>query len=135
MYGRGETRSLRGEQMKPIWITNYVAVNADRAIKLADLDYAPEEAPGGEDLGILYAAPIAKTSGIEWKPGDGDFAIWATTNADPILLGRILASEVVWCEGDSDFDPYEMWNTLRIATGWTDTDQGRLVRAALPSTA
>ncbi len=119
--------------MKLQWITSYLAVNADRAIKLANLDYAPEESSAtGGDLGVLYAAPIAKTAGIEWKPGQDELAIYATTNADPILLGRLLASKVAWCDGDSDFDPYEMWNTLSIATGWADTDMGRIVRAAIP---
>jgi hypothetical protein len=121
--------------MKLHWITNYVAVNLDQAIKLADLDYAPEESSStGDDVGALYAALIAKTSGTEWKPGDGHLVIYATTNSDPILLGHMLASKVVWSDGDSDFDPYEMWNTLRNATGWTDTDLGRLIRAAIPKT-
>jgi hypothetical protein len=119
--------------LKLHWITNYIAVNADRAIKLANLDYSPETSSStGRDLGVLYAAPIAKTSG-EWKPGVDELAIYATTNSDPILLGRTHASKVVWCDGDSDFDPYEMWATLRIATGWTDSELGRLVVAAVPS--
>ncbi|WP_433975850.1 hypothetical protein [Tunturiibacter lichenicola] len=113
--------------MKFSWITNYLAVNEDRATKLADLDFAPEESfNSGVDLGVLYAAPIAKTSGTKWKLSDGTLAIYAATNADSILLGHMLATEVVWCDGDSDFDPFEMWKTLRIATGWTDTDLGRV---------
>lgn len=119
--------------MKLHWITNYLAVNEDRAVKLADLDYAPEEAANtGDDMGVLYAAPISKTCG-EWKPGDGELAIYATTKSDPVLLGRMLESDVVWCDGDSEFDPYAMWNTLQIATGWSDTDMARLIRAAIPS--
>jgi len=122
--------------LKLFWITNYLAVNADEATRLADLDFAPEESFNtGGDLGALYAAPIAKTAGTDWKPSDGALAIYATTNAAPILLGHILPSKVVWSDGDSDFDPYEMWNTLQSATGWTDTDLGRLVRAAIPKAA
>jgi hypothetical protein len=103
---------------------------------LADLDFAPEESSNnGNDLGTLYATPIAKTSGTEWKPGDGHLAIYATTNSDPILLGHLLASKVVWFDGDSDFDPYEMWNTLGNATGWSDTDLGRLIRGTIPKVA
>lgn len=119
--------------MKLHWITSYVAVNEDGAVKLADLDYAPEEASNtGDDMGGLYAAPISKTSG-EWKPGAGELAIYATTKSDPILLGHMLDSKVAWCDGDSEFDPYAMWNTLRSATEWSDTEIGHLIRAAIPS--
>lgn len=82
-----------------IYINHCVQVDHFARVKLASLDYnLDDDRP--DCKGELYIAPIVEITDLRPAHWAGALCLYATTNADPILLGFLLNGGVEFVPSD-----------------------------------
>lgn len=99
------------------YLNNSVQVDHFARVKLASLDYNPED-DRPDCKGNLYVAPIVKIDGLKPEDWAGELCLYATTNADPIRLGYVRKGGVEFVPSDSDGGMDEAMLTVLKRASW-----------------
>lgn len=70
------------------YVTKGVQVDHFARVKIARLDYDPAD-DRADCKGALYIAPITRIHGLAPADWAGELCLYATTNADPVIIGYL----------------------------------------------